>query len=510
MSDRGSRLAIPDLLAARAEHAPNQVALIVADVGELSFGEWDSRSNAIAHALIARGVPAGRPVGVVFSERDWIDVAVAWCGVMRAGCACVPLSARLAPDQVRHALLDCSAAAVLHGTDVDPTDAGDWSATLAELGDRDRTPVRREVSPGGLAQIIYTSGTTGRAKGVGATHANLAYGTSAGPKRRKLAHSRHFLHAFPVGTNGGQMMLVNALDVSPAWLTLPYFRPGRFARLIEAYQVGTVFLVPAMAIELLSARVQDRFDLSSVKMVASTAASLPPAVAAELATAFPKATITNIYTSTEAAPAQTVMMVDPARPASVGRPVGSADVMIRDADGARAQPGEAGEVWLRSPAGPRAYIGDRQLTDAIFRDGWVRMGDIGYLDADGYLYLVDRESDVIKSGAFKVSTLQVEAAIYEHPAVAEAAVLGIPHPVLGKVTVAAVVTSAPVDAASLRTFLMTRLARHELPSQLVFVAELPKNHIGKVQKYRLRELFQAPGEARSQASTASKDDGSGR
>jgi acyl-CoA synthetase (AMP-forming)/AMP-acid ligase II len=496
--DEQPRLTIPDLLAARAEQAPDRPALIVADVGELSFGEWDRRANAVAHALIGRRVPTGRPVGMVFGERDWIDVAVTWCGVMRAGCAAVPLSSRLAVPEIRHALMDCSVAAVLHGADVDPPQAGDWRATPAELDASDTTPVRREVTPRGLAQIIYTSGTTGKAKGVGATHANLAYGTSTGPKRRKLAHSRHFLHAFPIGTNGGQMMLVNALDVSPAWLTLPSFRPGRFARLIEAYQVGTIFLVPAMAIELLGARVQDRFDLSSVKMVASTAASLPPAVAAELAIAFPNATITNIYTSTEAAPAQTVMIVDPARPASVGRPVGSADVMIRDADGGQARPGQTGEVWLRSPAGPRAYIGDRQLTDAIFRDGWVRMGDVGYLDADGYLYLVDRESDVIKSGAFKVSTLQVEAAIYEHPAVTEAAVLAIPHPVLGTVIGAAVVASAPVDATNLRTFLMARLARHELPSQLVFVGELPKNHIGKVQKHRLRELFQSP------------EDGSGR
>jgi acyl-coenzyme A synthetase/AMP-(fatty) acid ligase len=384
-------------------------------------------------------------------------------------------------------------AAVLHGEDVAPPQAGDWQSTPAGLDARDRTPARRGVSPGGLAQIIYTSGTTGHAKGVGATHANLGYGISAGPKRRKLAHSRHFLHAFPVGTNGGQMMLVNALDVSPAWLTLPRFTPGRFARLIEARGVGTIFVVPAMAIELLNAGVQDRHDLSSVKLVASTAASLPPAVAASLATAFPKATIANIYTSTEAAPAQTMMIVDPQRPASVGRPLGGAGVVVRDGDGRRAGPGEQGEIWLRSPAGSRAYVGDQRLTEAIFRDGWVRMGDIGYLDADGYLYLIDREGDVIKSGAYKVSTLAVEAALYEHPAIAEAAVTGIPHPVLGKVTGAAVVTRSPVTTADLRAFLMTRLARHELPGQLVFVPELPKNHIGKVQKHRLRELFHSPG-----------------
>lgn len=497
---------IPDLLSARARHSPERPALEVDGVGMLSFGEWDSRANAIAHALIDRGVPAGRPVGLVFSERDWIDVAVAWCGVMRAGCACVPLSSRLAPEQVRHALADCSVAAVLHGADVTPPEAGDWRATPAELDLSDTTPARREVRPGALAQIIYTSGTTGRAKGVGATHANLAYGTSAGPKRRKLAHSRHFLHAFPVGTNGGQMMLVNALDVSPAGLTLPRFTPGRFARLIESYAVGTIFVVPAMAIELLNARVQERFELSSVKLVASTAASLPPAVAASLAAAFPKATLANIYTSTEAAPAQTMMIVDPGRPASVGRPLGGSDVVIRDPDGGRVPAGEQGEVWLRSPAGPRAYIGDQRLTEAIFRDGWVRMGDIGYLDADGYLYLVDRESDVIKSGAFKVSTLAVEAALYENPAVAEAAVVGIPHPVLGKVTAAAVVTRSPVDPAGLRAFLMTRLARHELPGQLVFLPELPKNHIGKVQKHRLQELFQPPGEQPTNGVTTAAPD----
>ncbi|WP_240777906.1 AMP-binding protein [Nonomuraea basaltis] len=122
-----------------------------------------------------------------------------------------------------------------------------------------------------------------------------------------------------------------------------------------------------------------------------------------------KATIVNYYTSTEAAPAQTVMIVDPERPASVGRPSSGGDLKIVRGDGRAAGIGEQGEVWLRSPAGTRAYYRDRRLTDDIFRDGWVRMGDVGYLDRDGYLYLVDRESDVIKSGAHKVSTLQVEA-----------------------------------------------------------------------------------------------------
>jgi acyl-CoA synthetase (AMP-forming)/AMP-acid ligase II len=505
VSDR--RLTLPDLLARRAAEQPGSPALVVADVGTLTFGDWDARANAIAHGLIGRGLPAGARVGLLFGERHWIDFAVAWCGVMRAGCVAVPLSDRLAPAEVRHALADCSVSAVVHAADIDPPQAGDWRAPPERIEHGGikhggikhggikhgaEGPVRRAAGPDGLAQIIYTSGTTGRPKGVGATHANLAYGVSAEPRRRKLAHSRHFLHAFPIGTNAGQTMLVNALDARPAALTLPRFTPGRFARLIESYEVGTVFVVPAMAIELLGARVQDRYDLSSVRLLGSTAAGLPPAVAVGMAEAFPKATIVNYYTSTEAAPAQTVMIMDPARPASVGRPSGAGQIKIVGADGRPASPGESGEVWMRSAGGTRVYYGDRRLTGEVFRDGWVRMGDIGYLDRDGYLYLVDRESDVIKSGAHKVSTLQVEAALHEHPAVADAAVVGIPHPVLGRVAAAAVVTRAAVTAADLRTFLLDRLAAHELPSRLLFVPELPKNPLGKVVKHRLLELLEQP------------------
>ncbi|MEW9550544.1 class I adenylate-forming enzyme family protein [Nonomuraea sp. NPDC050783] len=507
----GPPLTLPGLLSLRAREEAGRTALEVAGVGALTFGEWDARAGRIARALAGRGLPAGSRVGLLFGERDWIDYAVAWAGVLRAGCVAVPLSDRLAPAEVRHAFTDCSVSAVLHGAGLDPPDVGAWRVTPGGLeadlhggpdggpdggsnGGADGDPDgggggSREARPGELAQIIYTSGTTGRAKGVGATHANLAHGVDPGPRRRKLAHSRHFLHAFPIGSNAGQTMLVNALDARPAALTLPRFTPGRFARLIESYRAGTVFVVPAMAIELLNARVHERFDLSSVRLLGSTAAGLPPAVAAGLAEAFPKATIVNYYTSTEAAPAQTVMIVDPARPASVGRPAAGGDLKIVRPDGGPAGPGEQGEVWLRSPAGPRAYYGDGRLTGQVFRDGWVRMGDLGYLDRDGYLYLVDREGDVIKSGAFKVSTLQVEAALYEHPAVAEAAVVGLPHPVLGRVPGAAVVAREPVSAADLRAFLLDRLALHELPSRLLFVPELPRNHLGKVVKPRLLDLL---------------------
>ncbi|MDR8412887.1 AMP-binding protein [Nonomuraea sp. 3-1Str] len=463
-----SALPVPALLSSRAATAPDHEALIVAGRGGLTLGEWDERSDAAAHHLLDRGVRRGDRVALVFGGGDWLDYAVSWMAVLKAGAVAVPLSDRLAAPELAALIEHCGATTTIRRGD--------------ELtGASGRLPF--EADPLDLAQILYTSGTTGQPKGVAASHANLT-SPPVHPKRRPFAHSRHLVHAFPIGTNAGQVMLLHALTAAPTVVTPPLFTPARFAALIEAYAAGTVFVVPAMAVELLGARVQDRHDLSSVLLLGSAAAALPPKVAAELTEAFPNATVANYYTSTEAAPAQTIMIYDPDRPGALGHAAGA--LRIADADGNPAGPGETGEVWLRGPAHSRAYYGEQR--DDTFRDGWVRMGDLGYLDEEGYLYLVDRESDVIKSGAVKVSTLQVEAALHEHPAVSEAAVFGVPHPVMGMAVAAAVVSHEPVTLAGLRAFLSERLAQHELPTRLLCVDSLPRNTAGKVIKRELRGM----------------------
>ncbi|MBB5964603.1 class I adenylate-forming enzyme family protein [Planomonospora venezuelensis] len=486
-------LTVPQLLRDRALADPEGVALIVQGSAPLTYGQWEERSTELANGLVERGVGGGDRVGLVFGNGDWTDYAVAFLGVLKAGAAAVPLSDRLAPADLRFMLDHCRAAGAVHaeGAQAPP---GGWTGGWTATPDGLRTRAAAETSygkadpgPGDLAQILYTSGTTGRPKGVSATHANLAHG--CGGRRRPFAHSRHLVHAFPIGSNAGQTMLINALDARPAVVTLPRFTPGRFAALIESYRAGTVFLVPAMAIELLNAGVAERHDLSSVLLLGSAAAPLPSAVAAALTGAFPNATIANYYTSTEAAPAQTIMMFDPERPGSVGRAVAGGRVRIATAQGEPLPQGETGEVWMRSPAAPRSYYGDPG--SGTFRDGWVRMGDLGYLDPDGYLYLVDRESDVVKSGAYKVSTLHVEEAVFEHPAVVEAAAFGVPHPVLGTVVAVAVVTRAPLAAEELRVFLSGRLAPQEVPAHVVEVPALPRNTGGKVDKRALREVLTA-------------------
>ncbi|MEV4624884.1 AMP-binding protein [Micromonospora sp. NPDC049523] len=489
---------VPALLGARAEIEPDRIALVVDHSEEpdggpdrLTFGQWRTRANSVGHGLLARGVRRGDRIGLHFDGSDWVGFAVAYAAVTSVGAVAVPLPERGTPAQLRDLLDHCAASGLVQGTGDELRPRDGWTATLDDLDRGPAEPVGVLVEPADLAQIIFTSGTTGRPKGVSASHANLTFGLLPRPRRRPLAHSRHFLHAFPLGTNAAQTMLLHALAAQPAALVLPRFDPERFAALVAAYRVGTVFVVPAMAIELLNTGTPQRHDLSSVLLLASTAAPLPGAVARALSAALPDATIVNNYTSTEAAPAHTTVVFDPDRPAALGRPAAGAELLIGDPDGVRLPPGTVGEVYLRSDTLPRAYYGDEDASAAVFRDGWVRMGDLGYLDADGYLHLVDRESDLVKSGAFKVSTPHVEAILHEHPAVADAAVVGVPHETMGTMLAAVVVARTPVEPAELRGWLAERLAPHERPTRLLLVDALPRNDGGKLRKNELRQLFTA-------------------
>jgi acyl-CoA synthetase (AMP-forming)/AMP-acid ligase II len=477
-------LTVPCLLSARAAGEPDKIALSTDGGQTLSLAEWDARSRTAAGALTAAGVAHGDLVALWFAETDWIEYAVAYCAVQAAGAVAVPLSTRLGVEEAARL---CERYRIATVIGADAPDA-DWSRlSTSDLAAAGPAP-KRGPAPGDVGQILFTSGTTAQPKGVSATHANLTYGCAAERRHRSFAHSRHLLHAFPIGTNAAQLMMMHALDAAPAVLSQARFTPRRYAALIQRHAVGTAFVVPAMAMELLSGGLAEAFDLSSVRLIGSAAAALPPRVAAGLTTMFPRATVVNYYTSTEAAPAQTAMVFDPARPGSLGRPGAGSHLRIAGPDGEPLPAGESGEVWLRSAAGGRRYHGDAAASETTFRDGWVRMGDVGYLDDDGYLHLVDRESDVVKIGAFKVSTLHVEAALHEHPDITQAAVVGVPHPVLGATLLAAAVARTPLTLPQLRRFLSGRLPDHELPDRLILLDELPRNDAGKVRKRLLREL----------------------
>ncbi|MCS7482432.1 AMP-binding protein [Umezawaea endophytica] len=457
-------MTVPEVLEDRARE-PGRPAIRQTDGTVLTFGAWHARAMSFARRLRASGVGAGDRVGLLFGEDEWTDYAVAFCAVLIAGATAVPLSTRV-PDVLRNALLTrCEARTLVHGrTAVEfaggtTTEAADGPAAELDV-----------VPPEAAAQVLFTSGTDGSPKGVVATHANLIHGYES--RRRSWGRSRYFAHAFPIGTNAGQTMLLNALTAEAAALVAARPDVAELCAAVERYRAGSLFLVPATAIELVNSAAWSRHDLTSLALVGSTGAALPPAVALELSRALPDATLVNYYSSTEAAPGHVAMAFDPTRPTALG----TGDVRVV---------GE--EVWLRAPVAPRTPLHDNGSPAPV--DGWIRTGDLGRLDDDGYLHLIDRESDLVKVGGHRVSTLAVEAALHEHPGVLDAAVLGLPHPRSGTVLAAAVVATAADVVEGLRVFLAERLSPAEVPARLLRVDLLPRNAAGKVVKRDLVGLF---------------------
>jgi acyl-CoA synthetase (AMP-forming)/AMP-acid ligase II/acyl carrier protein len=482
-------LTVLDLFAARLDEEPDRVALVLDGERSLTLAEWDARSNAVAHGLLRRGVGRGDRVGLYFDGAQWIEYVVAYIAVQKAGAAAVPLSTRLAPGQVRFRLALCGAAFLVHSTAAPPPDVDLPTAAVEDLDGGDSGPVGVEVRPDDLAEVLFTSGTTGDSKGVGASHANITHGQQLHPAERKYANSRHLLCGFPIGTAAGQLSIMFSIVAAPTAVVVSRFDADAFARIIDALRVGTVILVPAMAIDLVNARVGDRHDLSSVLHLGCGGAALAPRMADRLAAMFPNAEVVNYYSSTEMTPILFTMPFGGQRSGSVGRPAAGVKVRIVGEDGEPLPTGETGEVCFRSSAPLREYYADPQATAHTFGSGWIRTGDFGYLDDDGYLFLVDRDKDVMKVGGLKVSTFQVEAALFEHSAVSDATVVGIPHPVMGRMVAAAVVLSKPVELTDLRAFLRERLADYELPTRIMVVDELPRGTMGKVLKREVREMF---------------------
>lgn len=481
-------LTVPALLEARAAADAGRPAMQVIGSGPLTFREWHERSCRVASRLLDRGIEAGRRVGLIFDGAHWTDYAVAYCGVQRAGAVPVALSHTSTAAEIDYMLTSCSASLVVSGLPELPVGCVPQAA-FAELDHGNVEPSPIQVQPEDLAQIIYTSGTSGKPKGVGATHANVTFGCRLAPRYRLFGHSEHFIHAFPVATNAAHRMLLNAIIAHPSAVTLAHFDAERFCDIIENFSVGTVFIVPAMAIDLVNSKASERHDLSSAIVVASSGSTLPQPVALSLTRMFPNATVLNSYTSTEAMPAQVTLMVDPAEPESVGFPVGRADIRIGDDAGSQLPAGGIGPVWLRCPSAPRFYFPAAEESTETFKDGWIRMGDIGYLDDAGRLFLVDRESDIVQSGAMKISTAEIESVLLEHPQVREAAVFGVPHPIMGSMLAAALVLGAEGGVPLVRSFLRQKLTPQKVPVRWLTVQELPRNQMGKVVKSELRGLL---------------------
>jgi len=339
---------------------------------------------------------------------------------------------------------------------------------------------------------MYTSGTTGRAKGVAVRHRH----THMIANGDKVWTGDAWIHCSPLSTFAGISFVYNPMKMGMRGLYLPRFDVEAWMTAVERERPTAAFLVPAMVQLLLADEKVTTADLSSLTLLSIGSAPLPPNLHQAMAELLPRAMVTNNYSMTEAGTAFTYLPPGEVtrRPGSVGMPLPPTEIRIADDRGETVPTGTVGEVLIGVGENHREYYGDPEATAATWTGPWLRSGDLGRMDDDGYLYIVGRAKDVVIRGGNNISAGEVENVLYQHPAVLEAAVIAVPHNVLGEEVGAFVVARAghELDADELRTFCGERLADFKVPRSIWFLDALPRNANGKVVKAELRPLLDTP------------------
>ena len=493
---------VPDQLRHMAAAYPDETAFSVItgdNAGDLTFGEWHASAARLARGLVARGVAQGDRVALLVTPAEGLRFVQAYAAAQMAGAIAVPVNVRLSPNEVAGVLRHAEPSAVfvsetlrhllpaelaselpsLHttlGTD-------DWADVL----DDDASEFQVATDPDDLAEILYTSGTTGAPKGVAIRHSNAALVVSTRPDWTGQA----WIHASPMFTFAGLTFVYQPMRMGMRTLYMPRFDAAAWVAEVEQRRPLIAFLVPAMVELLLAQPGIENADLTSLTMVSVGAAPIAPATLLRLQRLVPNAAVTNSYSMTEAGTAYCVLPKGELekRPGSVGKPLPPAEIRVVGEDGNELAPDEVGEIVIKPAHSPRFYYKDPDATAELFKGDWLHTGDLGKFDADGYLYVVGRSKDVIIRGGFNIYASDVEAALYTHPDVREAAVVGKPHAVLGEDIAAYVVLKedATVTPDELMVHAKEHLADYKVPRSVQIRADLPRNATGKVLKRALVE-----------------------
>jgi acyl-CoA synthetase (AMP-forming)/AMP-acid ligase II len=487
-----------DQLRLMAEEFPGEVGYSDASTGEsLTFTAWDCESNSVARWLASHGVSKGDRVSIHLPPDEPIRWLVAYAAIHKAGAVAVPTNTRLTASELANVLRHAGAVAVFTGStssgtlaDARPSlpdlDTIVTPTAWEELLRTDDSPFRVVIDGDDIADLMYTSGTTGKPKAVVVRHRTAALVPNGKPRWTGSG----WLHASPFFTFAGIASIYNPMKLGMRGLYLPRFDVDRWLDIVATERPSAVFLVPAMAELLIAHPRSETADLSMITMCSVGSAPIAPGTLTRLQELMPAALVSNGWGMTEAGPAFCFMPPDEAerRVGSVGRPLPPTEFRIIDEEGGELPAGEPGELLVRNPGREREYFNDPDATASTWRDGWLHTGDLAYLDADGFLYIVGRKKDVIIRGGHNIHATDVEAVLYEHPAVQEAAVAAVPHDVLGEDVGAWIVLrpGATATADEITAFCRGRLADYKMPRRMTFVDALPRNATGKVLKRDLR------------------------
>ena len=474
----------------------------------LTSTQIHERASRVAGGLRAHGVEPGDRVVVMTMNTP--EVFVSYQAIWRAGAVVTPVIFLQTVPELRHILTDSGATAAIISAElvdlfrgaadglgittfvIGGADGVPDAVPFSVLEESEAVPIEPRADDD-LAALLYTGGTTGRAKGVMLSHRGLwESGRGIDLVARSMPATRSLL-PLPLSHAYGLIVTIGGLHSDRRHVSVlqRWFDPAGWLELVAEHKLESSPVVPAM-LQLLLSQPLDQHDLSSLQSFGSGGATLPPAVRKQVEDTFGVMLLEG-YGCTEASAVVSAETQTERRPGSVGKPLPHAEVAILGPDGTPAGPGEEGEICVRGAGVMLGYWNEPELTAQTLRDGWLHTGDVGRIDEDGFLYVVDRLKDLIIRGGFNVFPRDVEDVLLEHPAVQVAACVGRPDDESGEEVVAVVqlVPGQEATGPELVAFAKERLARYKYPREVVVLDAVPLTSVGKINRKAVRELVRS-------------------
>ncbi|RYG72626.1 fatty acid--CoA ligase family protein [Lentibacillus lipolyticus] len=506
---------ITEQLAITAGNHPGKTAYVFNDE-KTSYMELDGAVTKFASRLQQLGYKKGDHIAIAVGNSPFYVIGL--YGALRLGVVAIPVNPQYTANELAYILKDGDVKGIItmdvllgkfesirsqlssvkhyisceSGANISPAASPLYDklysfSEMVEEGSLGFEPPETEDEE--TAIILYTSGTTGKPKGAMLTHKNIYsnakdtadYLTIGGDDRVIAALPMFHVFCLTVALNAP---LMNGGTV----MIMPKFSPQEVFRLAKEHDATIFAGVPTMYNYILQASEQNGGDLSGIRLCISGGASMPVSLLKQFEAAF-NVTVSEGYGLSEASPVTCFNPLDrPRKPGSIGTSIMNVENKVVDEFGEEVPPGEVGELIVRGPNVMKGYYNLEEETAAALKDGWLYTGDMARMDDEGYFYIVDRKKDMILVGGYNVYPREVEEVLYDHPGVAEAAVIGTPHPETGEAVLAFVVVSdAELDEATLQDFCQAHLVSYKVPSTIEFMDELPKNTTGKLLRKKLRE-----------------------
>ncbi len=499
---------IPYLLKRAAFKHPDKEA-IVSEKGRWTYAQWEANANKRAQAFAGRGIKKGDRVATIFLNGN--EVLETYLALMKLGAVIVPLNVRLAPGELQYIIEHSGASSIILSDEFESPireikndlqnvkqyfmSGGDVQEDMIPLediyhGEPDKDP-SEALDEKDTACILYTAGTTGRPKGVLLSHRNCVWGAVNIAFNVNLEPEYRVLLVFPLYHAAAFIILIGNLFLGCTNVILKTFDPRRVMELIGEEKINRMTFPPTVWNFILQLPDLEKYDTLSVRAISSGAESMPLETKKKLLDLFPSGALGETYGMTESS--ATITTLDPKdvirKMASVGKPFVNVEIRLVDDEGNDVPVGEVGEILARGPNIMEGYYKEPEATARALKDGWLYTGDLGKLDAEGFLYIVDRKKDMIITGGENIFPREIEEVLYAHPKILEAAVIGLPDPDWGEKVHAVIALKEGVNLTGQEVidYCKSRIAGFKKPKSVEFVDKLPRSAAGKVLKRILRK-----------------------